>query len=119
MWDLLRAYEQDLRLLEPLDSFSALGQNDEYEEDVVIAVIETEGMVHEHDGRLVIRAKRQIPQTLQVNVNVPIQVPANLDQQQLTPALQQMLQQAQQEISQAAQQAVQEALRAQAPDGGP
>lgn len=115
MWALLEAYETDLRLLEPLDPFSVTQALDLYTEDVTVGVIESAGLTHEHGGTLRINAQRQMPQNLQVQLNIPIQLPPGVDPQQLPPAIQQMLQQAQQTLAPLANAAVQEALKTQAP----
>ncbi|MGH3266732.1 MAG: hypothetical protein ACRDNS_32645, partial [Trebonia sp.] len=73
---------------------------------------------HEFTGQLEIRARRQIPPNLSVNMNMPIQLPsmpATPQGQAMQAALQQMLAAIQPQIMQAAQQAVQDALKAQAP----
>jgi hypothetical protein len=119
MWSLLQQYEQELKLLEPLDPAQAIGSSDKYVEDAITAVIESTAMMHAHKGKVEITAKRQMPPTLNVSFQINIQVPPSLLGQQvpanLQPILQQMLQQAQQALQQQAMQAVQQALQAQAP----
>lgn len=115
MWSLLEVYETDLKLLEPLDPFSATQAQEVYTEDVVTSVIESAGLTHEFGGTLSIKALRQMPQSLQVQLNVPIQLPPGVNPQQLPSAVQQMVQQAQQALLPLANTAVQEALKAQAP----
>jgi Serine dehydrogenase proteinase len=109
MWTLVRRYEMDLKLLEPIDPFVKRGAADTYSEDVISAVVESEAGRHEHGGKVEITAQRQIPASLNVSVNLNLQVPpGSVDPQQL-------LQTLQAPIAQQAQQAVLEALRAQAP----
>ncbi len=118
LWNLLRDYEQEMKLLEPLDPAAVVATNDTYEEDATLVVIETTATLHRFSGKLQVRAQRQIPQTLNVslNLNVPLMVPPgqNLagNEQAL---LQQLLQSAQQKVLEQAQVATQEALKAQAP----
>jgi hypothetical protein len=114
MWKLLNEYEQDMKLLEPIDPVSALGQNDEYTEDAVIALIESTWSAHEHAGVVEIKARRQQPPNLNVALNLNLQLPQGINPQQAA-GVQQMLQGMQQQILQQAQQAVQDALRQQAP----
>ena len=112
MWRLLNIYEADLKLLEPIDPVVATAATDLYSEQTVIAVVETSAGGHECVGEVQIKAKRQVPQNLNVAVNLNLQVPQNVQAAQLPQALQQaLLQQAQQ----AAQQSVQQALKDQAP----
>lgn len=119
MWDLLQCYESDLKLLSPLDPVTAVATQDRYTEDACLAVIESVNNVDEFSGQIDVRAKRQLPQTLQVSLNLNLQLPVGLNLQQLPPNIQQLLQQlaqqAQQAALQQAQQAVQQALNAQAP----
>jgi len=119
MWDLLGVYEADLKLLEPLDAVTVVAAQDRYVEDACIAVVETADATEEFRGQIEVKAKRQLPQTLQVNLNLNLQMPAGLDLSQLPANAQQVLQQvvsqAQQAITQQGQQAVQQALNAQAP----
>jgi Serine dehydrogenase proteinase len=114
MWELLNQYEDDMKLLEPLDPVTAVGDEEVYTEEAVTALIESTWGVHEHGGTIEVRARRQQPPNLNVAVNLNLNLPANLNPQAQA-AIQQLLQAAQQEIIQQAQQAVQEALRAQAP----
>src|SRR5205823_1762038 len=65
MWDLFIAYEQDLKLGVPIDPAVAVASADLYEEDIVVAIIESASMTHEHAGRIEIRAVRQMPGNLQ------------------------------------------------------
>lgn len=114
MWDLLKEYETDLKLLLPLDPAAALGGTDRYSEDGIIAIVESTAGAHEFTGKIEIAARRQMPQNLNVSFNLNLQMPAAVIGQQAA-ALQQLLQQAQQAMLQQAQQAVQQALQSQAP----
>ena len=115
MWDLLKQYEADLKLLRPIDPKAAIADCDVYtEENEVIAVIESTAAAHEFTGTIEIRAKRQAPSTLNVNLNLTAQLPPDLKGKQVQ-ALQQMMQKLQQTLLQEAQKAVAEALKTQAP----
>jgi hypothetical protein len=115
MWDLLCAYEDDMKMREALDPISAVAFADVYTEDAVLAVIETADLAFEFQARLEVRARRQMPPTLNVAVNISLQLPPNVQPAQLPAAVQQALQQAQQALLQQAQIAVQQAMMQQAP----
>ena len=114
MWALLKEYEADLKLLEPLDPVTAVATTDFYTEDATISVVESTWGVHTFDGQIEVRATRQMPGNLNVALNLNLQIPPNLSPQQQQ-ALQQALQALQQALPAQAQQAVQQALQAQAP----
>jgi len=118
LWDLLRTYEEDLSLLMPIDPFEVTKTEDVYREPGVIAIIESTWAVHEFGGETEVRAKRQMPPNLSVNLNLNLQLPPQIQADQLPAALQGLVQQAQQALLEAAQQAVQEAMKAQAPMAG-
>jgi hypothetical protein len=118
LWDLLTAYEDHLKLLSPIDPITAIASDDMFTEDTVAGVIESVWGLHEFTGELEIRARRQIPPNLSVNMSMPIQLPAlpaTPQGQAMQAAIQQMLSGIQPQILQAAQQAVQDALKGQAP----
>ncbi len=118
MWELLEDYEEELKIRRPVDPSAAVANIDTFVEDLAIAVIESRAFIHRFNGRLEITARRQMPPTLNValNLNLQLQVPGggSVPAQQAD-ALQQLVAQSQQALSQAAQQAVQEALKQQAP----
>jgi Serine dehydrogenase proteinase len=118
MWELLNDYETEMRLLQPLDPVSAIGQTDRYQEDAMIAVVESVWALHGFVGRVEVQGRRQMPPNLSVTLNMNLQLPQNMNPAQAPQALQTMLQQAQQSMLQQAQQAVQQALRDQAPLAG-
>lgn len=115
MWRLLNAYEEDLKLLEPIDPAVVTASQDLYTEHSVLSVVETTAGGHEFAGEIQVRAKRQMPPNLNVALNLNVQLPGGLTAQKPPPALQTMLQQLQQALIQQAQQAVQQALNDQAP----
>jgi Serine dehydrogenase proteinase len=119
MWALLVEYEQAMKLREPIDPAVTLANADVYTEPATIAMIESEIATHELSGMLEVRGRRQIPPTLNVAVNIgvnllgvphPTQIPMQAQQ-----ILQQVVQHANQELGAAAQHAVLAALRQQAP----
>lgn len=120
MWSLLNEYEDEMKVMDPLDPQMAISNGDLYEEDSKVAAIESTWGVHEFCGTLEVRAHRQMPPNLAVNMNMNLQLP-NLPQP-ITPdvhqLIEQMMQGLQQQIAQSAQDAVQEALQKQAPLAG-
>jgi hypothetical protein len=115
MWKLLNEYEQELKLLQPIDPASVIATNDVYSEDATIAMIESAMAVDAFIGRIEVRAKRQMPLNFNLTLNINLQLPPGIEVQQLPAQLQQMMQQAQQTLLQQAQEAVKQALQQQAP----
>lgn len=115
MWDLLAEYEGDLRILQNIDPASVTANTDTYQEDSTIAVIESSWASSEHQGRVEVKAKRQMPQNFNLSLNVALQLPPGINVNQLPAALQQALQAGQQQMAQQAQQAVDAAMKQQAP----
>jgi hypothetical protein len=115
MWELLGEYEETMNLLRPLDVILALDTSDPYNEDVTIAIIESTWGTHSFSGTLRVEGQRQMPPTLNVSMNMNLQLPPGIDPAQLPQALQQEFAAAQQALLQQAQVAVQQALRQQAP----
>jgi Serine dehydrogenase proteinase len=119
MWALLQQYETDMKIREPLDAVAALGDEDKYTEPAVIAISDCKEQTFECSGTTEVKAKRQIPSTLNVNVNLELRLQDGVQPGQLPQDIQQAVQQAGQALQQGllaqAQQAVQDALRAQAP----
>lgn len=118
MWNLLVAYETDLKLREPLDPVIAVAATDHHTEDATIAVVESTEAVFDFAGQLDVRARRHIPPTLNVALNLNLQLPPGVDLNQLPAQAQAILQQMQQALQQEAPGAVQQALEKQAPLAG-
>ena len=115
IWSLLGKYEEDLKLREPIDPIECIQTNDKFVDDLVIAALEGESTCFEFQGTLDVRAIRQMPQTLNVALNLNPQLPAGLDPNQLPAEAQNMLQQLVNELLPIAHESVNEALTAQAP----
>jgi len=118
MWELLTEYETDMKLNEPLDLTEVLSASDTYEEPVTLAFIQSGWGSQAFTGTLAARAQRHLPPTLNVSMNLNLQLPPGLDPATLPPALQQMLAEFQQVLIQQGQQAVRDALQQQAPLAG-
>lgn len=119
MWNLLKEYEADLKLLDPIDPFVAIAGKTTHSEPGTIAVLESQDFAHEFRGEVHIEGRRQLPQQLNVALNLNLQLPPGIDTSQLpaeaTQVLQQILQAAQQALNAQAQQVVMQALEKQAP----
>lgn len=119
MWELFEAYESDMKLNQPVDPAAVLNSSDRYAEDATIAIVESSTSSFEFKGELEVRARRQLPQTLQVSLNLNLQLPPGINPQTIPANAQQILQALLQELQKVAagqaQQAVQQALNAQAP----
>ena len=122
LWALLNDYEEHLKLLQPIDPVRAIETTDIFREPSSMAVVESSWGTHEFQGEVEIRAKRQMPQNINVGLTLNLQLPQGIDANQLPDALketlQQLINQAQQALTQHATVAVQEALKAQAPLAG-
>lgn len=122
LWALLNDYEEHLKLLQPIDPVKAIETTDIFKEPGSMAVVESGWGTHEFQGEVEIRAKRQMPQNINVGLTLNLQLPRGIDANQLPDALketlQQLINQAQQALTEHATVAVQEALKAQAPVAG-
>ncbi len=90
-WQLYLEYE-NLTKLNSLANPNAYFRNDsdEYaEQDVIIACIESMNRYHECSGTFSLQRKREFPQAVNLNLNVPIQLPPSLNIQQLPQQIQQ------------------------------
>lgn len=119
LWNLMEEYEELMKLRDPVDPAEVIRTQDEWREEGVLAAIESTWGLHEFRGGFEVRAQRQMPANLQVNVNLPLHFPPGVNPetlpQHVQQALQQMLQAAQQGLIAQAQQAVNDALKQQAP----
>lgn len=118
MWDLLTEYEDLLKVNDPVDPMEKIRGADEWRDETSLAAIESAWGLHEYQGTIEVKGKRQMPQNLAVNVNVQMNAPAAANpgnKQALQQAFQKMLDEVQQGLVGAAQQAVNDALKTQAP----
>lgn len=104
MWQLFEAYERLMKLDCPIDVEGAIppGEN-EHEEPVILACIESETKLDVFRGTLKFRHVRQMPPQLNLNLNLGLQLPPGLSPEQLPEevrnVLQDMLQQLQGQIA--------------------
>ena len=98
----------------PLAYFT--NDDDEYkEENAVIACIESVSRYHECSGPIVLRKQRGPTPQLNLTVNMPIQLPASINSQQLPAQIQQVLQQLQQTLVNQIQNVIAEEIKKQLP----
>ena len=79
MWELYVEYERDLGLLDPIDPESFLEGTDERIETVTTALVESAWGLSTYDGTLTVRATRQLPEQLEVDLNLHVQLPPDFD----------------------------------------
>lgn len=79
MWELYVEYERDLELLDPVSPVAFLGGADEREEPVTTALVESAWGLSTYDGTLTVRAARQVPEHLDVDLNLHVQLPPDFD----------------------------------------
>ncbi|MCK4471470.1 MAG: hypothetical protein KAW49_06745, partial [Anaerolineae bacterium] len=104
MWKLFEAYEGLMKLDCPVDAQSAIPPGeDEHEEPVILACIESETRLDVFRGSIKFRHVRQMPPQLNLNLNLGLQLPPGLSPEQLPEAaqsiIQDMLQQLQGQIA--------------------
>lgn len=91
MWNLLLEYESHMKLLEPWDPQAVLGEKEEAEEKCVVAMIESTAASHECIIIPRVIRKRQMPQNLQVVVNLTPKTPDSVIQEKALRAVQEAL----------------------------
>ena len=104
MWQLFEAYEGLMRLDCPIDIKGAIPPGeDEHEEPIILACIESEARLDVFRGSLKFRHVRQMPPQLNLNLNLGLQLPPGLSPEQLPGeaqnVVQNMLQQVQGQIA--------------------
>ena len=94
MWDLVVDYEKELDLLKPIQFNELLLAQEEKElPNLKIALIESLALIHIFEHTLKIIKLRQIPQAPQINVNLNLSLPANIDVTQIPEETQRLVQQ--------------------------
>ena len=116
MWQLFEEYEDLTRLRQPIDPRTFVpSQQEEHIERLVMGCIESVSLAHHFSADLKGRVKRQVPPQLVLNVNLNLQLPANIQPQQLPVAAQQVIQQMMQQLQQQVQSITQQQVRDQMP----
>ena len=116
MWELYLKYEDFFKLQEPIHPEILLKdkENDEIHE-MPIAVIESANRLHIFKTNVDLKKKRKIPPSPQININLGLQLPAGIQQQQIPQKAQQILNQITNQISQQVPKIVQEEIVRQSP----
>lgn len=116
IWSLYLKYERFLNLAEPLDPLVMLtGKEEEYLEQIPIAIIESENKTNVFTTRIDFKRRRQVPSNLQINFNLGLNLPRP---EEIPQQDQQILQQMINQIAQNVQRLVQEEIIRQSPDVG-
>lgn len=94
MWELIVDYEKELDLLNPIQ-FDELLLKDEEKEltDLKIALIESSYKIHYFELSIKVRKIRQIPEAPQINVNLNLTLPAEIDVSEIPEETQRLVQQ--------------------------
>jgi len=119
LWDLFEAYEQAAKLASPIDArtFIPSGKED-HQEPISMAFIESLAMAHEYSGEYRQKNRRSMPTQLVINLNASLQIPPDVNAQQLPVAVQQNVQQLLQQLQQQGQALIQQQLMMQMPLAG-
>ena len=75
MWELFVEYENDLLLNDPDRPRAYLDGADERSEPVTLALVESSWGLSTYDGMLTVKAARNVPQQLNVDLNLHVQMP--------------------------------------------
>lgn len=107
MWRLFEDFEDEMKLLAPLDPAVAVALRDVYEEEVITAAVEGVNAADHLTGRIEVRAKRNLPPGLTVNVTVNVPAVEGIDPTQNKAAWMELLTQVRVTAVQSAVQAAQ------------
>lgn len=113
MWDLYLAYEEMLKLNEPIDPDIELNDQESKILQAPIAVIESAEKKHTFTININLRKKRQVPPNL--NINLQSQLPPAIDLKALPQQTQEILNQILAQISAQLPQLVQSEVARQSP----
>ena len=117
MWQLFEEYEKELELRDNLDPETLLADNEEEKElkDLPLAFIESTEKLHRFETQAKFRKKRNVPNAPQININLSLGLPANINPQQVPQQLQQAINQIMQQIMQSLPSLVQQEIIRQSP----
>jgi hypothetical protein len=114
MWELFVEYEDWMEMTDPLDPDVVLDreQSDQYMmTGLAEAAVESVARLDVFETSLSFRRIRQIPPNPQININLQLGLPANMNPDQLPQQAQQILQELAEQMTQDVQQAQQEIAR--------
>jgi ATP-dependent protease ClpP protease subunit len=80
LWQLFEKYEALLHLKDPIDPQAPVpSAEDEHRMQLILASIESESITSAFSGTLVLRRIRKTPQQVNINLNVGVSLPLNVD----------------------------------------
>ncbi|ODS37141.1 MAG: hypothetical protein A7316_05005 [Candidatus Altiarchaeales archaeon WOR_SM1_86-2] len=116
MWDLFLEYEKLLKLNEPLHFEQVLADKEEdILKDIVIALIESTYLLDVFDQDIRVRKVRNIPPNPQINLNLNLSLPPQIDPSTLPENAQIAIQQIMEQISKTLPQMIQDEMSKQSP----
>jgi hypothetical protein len=121
MWDLFVEYENWMEMTDPLDPDVVLGmqQADQYRmTGLSETAVESVARLDVFESSLSFRRVRRIPPNPQININLQLGLPANMNPNELAPDAQQILQELAGQVTEHVRQQVQEEIARQSPVRG-
>jgi len=116
MWNLYLKYEDFLGLREPIHPEILLEDKESHEiKDIPIAIIESVRKLHVFRINVSLKKTRKIPSNPQININLGLQLPPNIQFQQISQQSQQILNHLMNQISQKIPEIVKEEIVRQSP----
>lgn len=116
MWSLLESYEQLMKINSPFDPVSAIPEGlNQYSEQVVMAIVESEKKSHVFRGNLHLNHVRQLPSQMTFNTPINLSLPPDISPEQIPVQVQQILQNLLAQLQNQAVQIIQGELNKQAP----
>jgi hypothetical protein len=116
IWQLYLKYEEFLKLKDPIHPEIELAREENKNmENLPIAVIESDEKLHIFNTNVDLRKNRKVPPSPQINININLQLPPNIQPAQIPQQAQEILQQLMTQISQNITQLVQQEIVRQSP----
>ncbi len=119
VWELYVEYERDLKLADPVDPVEYLAGVDERSEAVTTALVESAWGLSTYDGTLTVKAVRTVPEELDIDLNLRVQMPEEFDISALdepqTDVLQQFVEKLQEQLLESIAQPVHDEVVRQSP----
>jgi hypothetical protein len=113
MWQLLEEYEKAMEMRVPVDVESLSTEDrDEFEKELIIAMIESVALNWAFCGKLKVKRVRQAPSQVNININLGVSLPPGIDQAQVP---QEIINQLVQQVQNAVPTLVREQTRRQSP----
>jgi hypothetical protein len=118
LWNLFKAYEELLQLKEPLDPHVCFPANidiDEVSLPITTGIIESENITSVYNGVFKLRRIRKTPQQLNFNLNVGLQLPSNIEPQNIPLELKKLINETLEEIKKQAPKWIMDQTKKQSP----